>query len=128
SFSKSECKFWYRESVFKKELKNRYIIVSVTFRLRKKPRFNTSYGAIEQELDKMGIKELSIQAISQAACNIRSEKLPDPKKTGNAGSFFKNPVVPKTHFEQLASTFTGIPSYPQGDGSVKLAAGWMIEK
>jgi UDP-N-acetylmuramate dehydrogenase len=127
-FSKEECRFGYRESIFKHELKNKFLITSVTYRLRKKPKFNTSYGAIEQELEQMGVKELSIIAISQAVINIRSSKLPDPAKIGNAGSFFKNPVVAKEHFEVLKEKYPAIPAYPQADGNVKLAAGWLIEK
>jgi len=94
TFSKAECKFGYRESVFKHELKNKFIITSVTFKLFKKPHFNTSYGAIETELKAMGIIEKSIRTISKAVCNIRNSKLPNPAEIGNAGSFFKNPSKP----------------------------------
>jgi UDP-N-acetylmuramate dehydrogenase len=128
TFTNSDCKFGYRESIFKNDLKGRFIICSVTFRLNKKPRFNTSYGAIEQELEKMGIKELSIKAISDAVIHIRRSKLPDPAQIGNAGSFFKNPVVAQSQYEALKAKFPEIPAYPQPDGTVKLAAGWLIEK
>ena len=87
-FSVNDCEFGYRESVFKKKYKNQFVILNVTFRLNKKPHFNTSYGAIEQELKRMQVRDLSIQAISQAVINIRSSKLPDPASIGNAGSFF----------------------------------------
>src|ERR1043165_520372 len=127
AFNAASCKFGYRESVFKHELKNRFIITSVTFKLPKKPVFNTSYGAIETALQNTGVKELSIKAISQAVVNIRSSKLPDPAKIGNAGSFFKNPVIGTEHFEKLKTEFPGIVSYPAPDG-VKLAAGWLIEQ
>lgn len=127
TFSADECKFGYRESVFKHELKNQFFITSVTFRLKKKPVLNTSYGAIEKELEAMGVKELSIAAISQAVINIRSSKLPDPAKIGNAGSFFKNPVVSAEKHAQLKKDFPEIVSYPSG-ADFKLAAGWMIEK
>lgn len=127
-FTNSDCKFGYRESVFKRELKNQFIITSVTFKLNKTPNLNTSYGAIEQELEKMGVKELSIQAISQAVCNIRSSKLPNPAEIGNAGSFFKNPEVAKTKFETLKIEFPGIVGYELENGNVKLAAGWLIEQ
>ena len=127
-FNPVDCKFGYRESVFKNRMKDKYIITSVTYKLRKKARFNTSYGPIEQELEVMGIKELSIAAISMAVCNIRSSKLPDPKVIGNAGSFFKNPVVDVSHYEKLKSIYSKIPAYPQPDGTVKLAAGWLIEQ
>ncbi|MFL5765501.1 MAG: UDP-N-acetylmuramate dehydrogenase [Bacteroidia bacterium] len=126
-FNSEECRFGYRESVFKRELKGQYVIVSVTFRLPKKPVFNTSYGAIEKELEIMGIKEISIAAISQAVINIRSSKLPDPAKIGNAGSFFKNPVISNDKFEQLKDQFPEIVSYRATDG-IKLAAGWLIEQ
>jgi UDP-N-acetylmuramate dehydrogenase len=127
-FTNSDCKFGYRESVFKRELKNQFIIISVTFKLNKTPNLNTSYGAIEQELEKMGVKDLSIQAISQAVCNIRSSKLPNPAEIGNAGSFFKNPEVPKTKFEALKYEFPTIVGYDLDNGNVKLAAGWLIEQ
>jgi UDP-N-acetylmuramate dehydrogenase len=126
-FNASDCKFGYRESVFKREMKDQFIITSVTFDLPKKPVYNTSYGAIEIELENMGVKELNIKAISQAVINIRSSKLPDPAQIGNAGSFFKNPVISASHFEQLKTQFPGIVSYPASEG-VKLAAGWLIEQ
>ncbi|HEX4876505.1 MAG TPA: UDP-N-acetylenolpyruvoylglucosamine reductase, partial [Chitinophagaceae bacterium] len=99
-----------------------------TFQLRKRPRFNTSYGAIEQELEKMGVKELSIKAISDAVISIRSSKLPNPGETGNAGSFFKNPTITTSEFENLQLKFEKIVGYPNTDGTVKLAAGWLIEQ
>ncbi|MFN4234251.1 MAG: UDP-N-acetylmuramate dehydrogenase [Bacteroidia bacterium] len=128
SLNNSQCNFAYRESIFKHELKNKAIITHVIYRLNKTPKFNTSYGAIEQELEKMGIKDLSIKAISDAVINIRKSKLPNPAEIGNAGSFFKNPTVDKSTFENLKSKFPDIPNYPQYDGSVKLAAGWLIEQ
>jgi UDP-N-acetylmuramate dehydrogenase len=127
TFSAEECKFGYRESVFKRGLKDKFFITSVTFRLSKKPKFNTSYGAIEKELEKMGVKELSIAAISQAVINIRSSKLPDPKVIGNAGSFFKNPVVSAVQHAKLKKDFPEIVSYANGN-DFKLAAGWLIEQ
>jgi len=127
-FTNADCKFGYRESVFKRELKNQFIITSVTFKLNKTPNLNTSYGAIEQELEKMGVKELSIKAISKAVCNIRSSKLPNPAEIGNAGSFFKNPEVSKTKFDALKIEFPGIVGYDLENGNVKLAAGWLIEQ
>jgi len=128
TFNLKDCEFGYRESVFKRKLKNQFVIVSVTFRLNKKPVFNTSYGAIEQELEAMGITELSINAISQAVINIRSSKLPDPAVIGNAGSFFKNPEIPVEHFETLKKEFPALVGYPLANGDVKLAAGWLIEQ
>lgn len=127
-FNNAECKFGYRESVFKGELKDQFIITSVTFKLRKKPVFNTSYGAIEKELEVMGIKELSIKAISDAICAIRRSKLPNPAEIGNAGSFFKNPEVNREKFEKLKKEFPGIVGYDLENRNVKLAAGWLIEQ
>lgn len=127
-FGVRECEFGYRESVFKRKYKNQFAILSVTYRLNKKPHFNTSYGAIEQELERLEIKQLSIRAISQAVINIRSSKLPDPACIGNAGSFFKNPEVHVKEFEKLTHDFPGIVGYPQSNGRVKLAAAWLIEQ
>ncbi|MEK7224913.1 MAG: UDP-N-acetylmuramate dehydrogenase [Bacteroidota bacterium] len=127
-FSKNDCEFGYRNSVFKEQYKDQFAIVSVTFRLRKHPVFNTSYGAINEELEKMGVKDLSIQAISQAVINIRSSKLPDPKLIGNAGSFFKNPEISLDKCQELQSQFPGIIAFPFGGNKMKLAAGWLIEQ
>ena len=136
TLNNSDCEFGYRDSIFKREQKGKCIITSVTYKLFKKPNFNTTYGAITQELGKMGIQELSIAAISQAVCNIRRSKLPDPEKIGNAGSFFKNPVVSNKKYELLEREFPKIVGYQstplslgRGDGGeVKLAAGWLIEQ
>jgi UDP-N-acetylmuramate dehydrogenase len=128
TFTRAACKFGYRESVFKHEAKGKYVISSVTFKLFKQPRFNTSYGAIQQVLDKKGVKELSIKAISDAVIDIRSSKLPDPKKLGNSGSFFKNPEIPVAHFEQLKAQFPDMIGYPAAAGFIKVAAGWLIEQ
>jgi UDP-N-acetylmuramate dehydrogenase len=127
-FSLTDCAFGYRESVFKRKYKNQFAITSVTYRLRKQPVFNTSYGAIQQELDSMGIKELSIQVISQAVINIRSSKLPDWKTIGNAGSFFKNPQIPNEQFKGLKEKFPTIVAFPADTEHTKLAAGWLIEQ
>lgn len=127
-FSLQDCGFGYRESVFKRQYKNQFVIASVSFRLRKTPVFNTSYGAINAELENMGVKELSIQAISQAVINIRSSKLPDWKLTGNAGSFFKNPQIPNEQFELIKKEFPAIVAFPAGMDYTKLAAGWLIEQ
>lgn len=128
SFANADCRFGYRDSIFKQELKGKIFITSVVFRLGKKPVFHTTYGAISQELEKNGIKELSIKAIADAVIAIRSSKLPDPKKIGNAGSFFKNPVITAEHFELLQTNYPDIPSYPAGSDHVKVPAGWLIEK
>ncbi len=128
TFTNNDCAFGYRESVFKKQYRNQFAILNVTYRLNKVPRFNTSYGAINEELERMGVKELSIQAISQAVINIRTSKLPDPAKIGNAGSFFKNPSVDAAQYEKLRAAFPQIVAYPLADGHFKLAAGWLIEQ
>ncbi|MGN7819599.1 UDP-N-acetylmuramate dehydrogenase [Chitinophaga sp. 22536] len=128
TFTNNDCAFGYRESVFKKQYRNQFAILNVTYRLNKTPRFNTSYGAINEELDRMGVKELSIQAISQAVINIRTSKLPDPAKIGNAGSFFKNPSIDAAQYEALKAAFPQIVAYPLADGHFKLAAGWLIEQ
>lgn len=127
-FSVKDCDFGYRESVFKNKYKDQFVITSVTYRLNKKPSFNTSYGAINQELEKMGVKELSIQTISQAVINIRTSKLPDPNEVGNAGSFFKNPIISNEQYLQLKNVFPNIVAFPSGNDRTKLAAGWLIEQ
>ncbi|RYY96521.1 MAG: UDP-N-acetylenolpyruvoylglucosamine reductase [Chitinophagaceae bacterium] len=126
-FSLEDCRFGYRESVFKNIYKGEYVITSVTYRLRKTPEFHTEYGAIRQELESMGVTELSIGAISQAVINIRSSKLPDWREVGNAGSFFKNPQVSLEKFAALKDEHPGIVAFPQDPG-MKLAAGWLIEQ
>jgi len=127
-FTLNDCHFGYRESVFKNIYKGQFIILHVTYRLRKQPVYNTSYGAIEQELENMGVKDLSIQAISQAVINIRSSKLPNPAEIGNAGSFFKNPQIPKHQFDELKRMYANMPGYIVNDNEMKVAAGWLIEQ
>ena len=128
TFSKADCAFGYRESVFKNKYKGKFIITSVTYRLDKIPVYNTSYGAIETELLKAGIHELSIRSISDAVISIRRSKLPDPAVIGNAGSFFKNPAVANVQFEKLKTAFPALVGYPVNEKETKLAAGWLIEK
>jgi UDP-N-acetylmuramate dehydrogenase len=128
TFSLNDCELGYRDSIFKRKYKNEFVITSVTYRLNKLPQFNISYGAIKDELEKMKVHALSIKAISQAVINIRSSKLPDPSKLGNAGSFFKNPTVSRSIFETLKDKFPGIIGYDVPNNEVKLAAGWLIEQ
>lgn len=128
SFSLEDCAFGYRESVFKRKYKGQYIITHVTYRLRKTPEFHISYGAIQQELEHMGVQELSIRAVADAVIGIRRSKLPDPAVIGNAGSFFKNPEVPAETFVALKQRFPDIVGYSTSSGMVKLAAGWLIER
>ncbi|MDX1653305.1 MAG: UDP-N-acetylmuramate dehydrogenase [Brumimicrobium sp.] len=127
-FTHSECEFGYRESVFKKKLKNKYIITEVTFKLTKKHQLNTSYGAIEEELSKQNITTPGIKDVSDAVIKIRRSKLPDPLKIGNAGSFFKNPVISRQQFEKIRNRYENIPHYTVSDSEVKLPAGWLIDQ
>jgi len=128
SFGIKDCDFGYRDSIFKSKYKDQFVITEVTYRLNKTPNYNTSYGAVSQELERMGVTKLTIGAISQAVINIRSSKLPDPTVIGNAGSFFKNPSIAEQHFEKLKSQFPNIVGYKNDDGTIKLAAGWLIEQ
>ena len=127
-FGLTDCGFGYRESVFKGKYRDQFAILTVTFRLRKQPVFNTSYGAITAELEKAGVQQISIKAISDAVIRIRRSKLPDPAIIGNAGSFFKNPEIAGARFEILKNQFPGIVGHTLGNGVVKLAAGWLIEQ
>jgi len=128
TFNKQQCRFGYRESIFKKKLKGSYVILNVTLRLTKKNhRFNIDYGGIKETLKKNKVKKLSIEAISDAVIQIRQSKLPDPVNLPNAGSFFKNPTVDKIDFEGLRAEFSNIPGYKAGEENVKIPAAWMIE-
>ncbi len=129
TFSKDQCQFGYRESYFKREGRDQYVILRVTFRLQKAPHvLNTSYGNIQEELAHMGISAPTIKDVSDAVIAIRRSKLPDPAVVGNAGSFFKNPVIPLDMADAIRRTHPDMPAYPAGEGLVKLAAGWLIEK
>lgn len=127
TFTKADCEFGYRESVFKGRLKGQYIITSVTYRLSAKPNLQTHYGAINAELERRGIAEPTIADVSEVVAAIRVSKLPDPSTIGNAGSFFKNPVIEKVQFDSLLYQFPDIPHYPAANEKIKLAAGWLIE-
>ena len=128
TFNKDECKFGYRQSYFKEEGKGKFLICQVTFKLSLNPQLNTSYGAIEAELENRGIKSPTIKDLSDVVGHIRQSKLPDPSTIGNAGSFFKNPIIPLAKFEIVKSKFPDIVAYPMGDHEMKVAAGWMIEQ
>ncbi len=128
TFIYDECKFDYRNSVFKNKLKNKYIITSVSLRLSKKQITKTNYGAIEDYLQNKNIEKPSISEIREAICNIRRSKLPDPAFIGNAGSFFKNSIVNKEHFEKLQLDYPNIPFYINDDNSYKIPTGWLIEQ
>ena len=127
-FSNEECRFGYRDSIFKRDLKGKYAIWSVTFELKLNPVVHIEYGAIKQELEAMGTGNPGITDVSKAVCSIRQKKLPDPKVLGNAGSFFKNPTVDQKFAEKLVESFPKLVFFPLSDGKVKLAAGWLIEQ
>ncbi|MEX2395747.1 MAG: UDP-N-acetylmuramate dehydrogenase, partial [Balneolales bacterium] len=118
-FDKKDCRFAYRDSVFKNELKNQFIITSVTLKLNKTPELNLNYGAINQTLDEMNVKNPTIQDVSEAVCRIRMSKLPDPAVLGNSGSFFKNPVIHGSDFQALNKKFPKMPHYELDDGRIK---------
>jgi UDP-N-acetylmuramate dehydrogenase len=123
----SDCHFEYRSSVFKKTLKNKFLITDVVFRLRKHPELHIEYGAIQDQLKRENIEHPTIREVSNAVINIRRSKLPDPQVIGNAGSFFKNPVVTEQKLTELKATYPSIVSYPF-NYQYKLAAGWLIEQ
>ncbi|MCU0351534.1 MAG: UDP-N-acetylmuramate dehydrogenase [Flavobacterium sp.] len=128
-FTNKQCAFEYRESIFKKELKNQYVITSVTFQLTKKNhQLKTSYGAIEAELQQQNILEPTIQDVSKAVIAIRKSKLPDPKELGNSGSFFKNPIISVENYEKAIQKHPEMPYYKVSDQFVKVPAGWLIEQ
>ncbi len=126
-FAHADCRFGYRDSIFKREEKGRWMITSVILQLRKAGEVNTSYGDIREVLRTMGIAAPGIADVSRAVIQIRRSKLPDPAEIGNAGSFFKNPEVPEEFFTDLKERFPAIPGYPAGSGAVKVPAGWLIE-
>ena len=129
TFSATDCEFGYRESVFKNKLKDKYIITSVTFKLKKAPHMlHTSYGVIQQELELMNVSNPTIKDVSNAVIAIRQSKLPDPKEIGNSGSFFKNPIIDKSLYQSLVEKNPDIPHYPVNDSQVKVPAGWLIEQ
>jgi UDP-N-acetylmuramate dehydrogenase len=126
SLPKQDCAFGYRTSVFKKE-PNRYIVAAVQFKLSKQPFLRTDYGAIKAVLHERGIRNPSVESIANAVIYLRSKQLPDPKKLGNAGHFFNNPMITTTQYDQLIIQFPSIMAYPIDDHTYKIAAGWLIE-
>lgn len=126
-FMREECRYAYRESVFKQELKGKYAVTFVTYRLKKHPVFHLEYGNIRAELEKQGC-QVDLENVRRIIIAIRQAKLPDPKVLGNAGSFFMNPVVPKMQFEALLAQYPDMPHYPVDDAHVKIPAGWMIDR
>ena len=129
SFSNEDCNFGYRDSIFKNKEKGKYVITSVSFKLTKKDhKLNTSYGAINLALEAKNIRKPTLEEVSNAVISIRESKLPDPKKIGNSGSFFKNPVISKKQFESLKKEYVTMPSYIISETEVKVPAGWLIEQ
>ena len=126
-FTKEKCRFGYRESIFKSELKGQYVITSIDFLLMKNAPLNLEYGNIKAYLEQNGIENPSLQQLHDAICDIRDAKLPDVKQIGSAGSFFKNPVISAEQFEALQKKYPNIPHYPDAEGMVKVPAGWLIE-
>ncbi|BDM24153.1 MULTISPECIES: UDP-N-acetylmuramate dehydrogenase [Pseudomonas] len=126
-FNLEECAFGYRDSLFKRN-PGRWLILRVRFALSHALQAHLDYGPVRQRLAEQGVEQPTAQAISDAICSIRREKLPDPAELGNAGSFFKNPVVAAELVERIRSQYPGVVAYPQADGQVKLAAGWLIEQ
>lgn len=127
-FTNTQCEFGYRSSVFKTSLKSKYIIVKVVFKLNKFATLKTQYGAIKEQLLSMGIENPTPKDVSDAVIAIRTSKLPDPKKIGNSGSFFKNPVISTSQLKNIQSNYPEVPFYQAGDELVKVPAGWLIEQ
>ena len=127
-FSKEECRFGYRESIFKNELKGQFVITSVDFLLKKNAHLHLDYGNIKAYLEQNGIEAPTLLQLHDAICAIRDAKLPDVKQIGSAGSFFKNPVIEAAQFEALQTEFPNIPHYDEPNGLVKVPAGWLIEQ
>jgi UDP-N-acetylmuramate dehydrogenase len=127
-FNHTDCRFGYRDSIFKKTLKNQFAIVTVILRLNKKPQFNISYGGLAEKLQQAGIQELTLQSVSDAVIAIRRSKLPDPAVIGNAGSFFKNPIITLAHYQQLQAQYPELPQFAYDDTHVKIPAAWLIER
>ncbi len=127
-FPKNKCKFGYRDSIFKNELKDRIFITSVTIRLNIKPKLKTDYDALKKEIQKRNIRKLDISLLSEVIRSVRNSKLPDPSKVGNAGSFFKNPVIDEEHFLTLCKKYTDLVFFQIDNKQYKIPAGWLIEK
>jgi UDP-N-acetylmuramate dehydrogenase len=127
-FYKDDCKFGYRDSIFKNELKGKFVITSVKLKLNKNPQPNLSYASVKEEIEKLNLQKITIKDVSDVVCKIRRAKLPDPKVIGNAGSFFKNPEIPKNKYEELQKDYPEIPGYNVDEQTIKVPAAWLIEK
>jgi len=127
TFTAEQCRFGYRESIFKKEAKGQYVIVSVVLKVNRNAPLHIGYGDVQKTLADWGVDQPTYNDVSRAVIQIRQSKLPDPNEIGNSGSFFKNPEVDKLHVEQLKQTFPDMPGYPVSEITVKVPAGWLIE-
>ncbi len=128
SFSNDECKFAYRNSIFKNQLKDKFVITSINLRLNKNPGLNLEYGNVKEEIEKLKLENITIKDVANLISKIRMEKLPDPKIFGNAGSFFKNPEISTKKFDEISSKYSELKGYPAGEDKVKISAAWLIEK
>jgi UDP-N-acetylmuramate dehydrogenase len=128
AFNKSDCRFGYRNSIFKSELKNKFVVTKVFLKLNKYPEVITEYGNVLNELEKSGETDFTIKDVSEVIIKIRREKLPDPAMIGNAGSFFKNPEIKTVDFNILKETYPDVRGYPLNDDKMKLSAAWLIDK
>lgn len=128
TFYEADCDFGYRDSIFKRELKNRFIITSVNLKLSKKAEFNLTYKSLRDSLKELSNEQLNVGIIRENVINIRRSKLPDPEKLGNAGSFFKNPIVTIDKCNEMLKTFPDMPSNKLNEKKIKLYAGWLVEK
>ncbi|MFA7325556.1 MAG: UDP-N-acetylmuramate dehydrogenase [Candidatus Kapaibacterium sp.] len=127
TYSKEQCKFGYRNSIFKSKLKSKFIITSVQYKLCKTDNPNLSYAELENYLTQRKL-EVSAKNVFEAVIDIRSNKLPSPSKLGNSGSFFKNPIITQTEFDRISDEYSDLRGFPQNDGTIKISAGWLIEK
>lgn len=127
-FQNHECNLGYRDSIFKNELKDKYLITNVVLRLAKHPILNTEYGKIQEVLHESDMEKLTIRDVSDAIIKIRESKLPDPEKVGNAGSFFKNPIIPIELFNAIKKSYPDMPSYEQPGNLIKIPAAWLIDQ
>ncbi len=128
SFNNLQCNFGYRNSIFKNELKNQFVITSVVFNISKKKELNLKYAPLLSYFSNKNESEITSKEIREAIIKIRTSKLPDPKIIGNAGSFFKNPVIPKEQFEKILEKYPDLSGYPENNSTIKISAGWLIEK
>lgn len=127
-FTPDECNFGYRDSIFKNELKGRGVVTSMIMKLtRDEHQLRMDYGSLQEVISAHGVENPTIESVFEAVVAVRQSKLPDPAETGNAGSFFKNPVITTSHYEELKKSYENLPGYPEKEGWIKVPAGWLIE-